>query len=448
MNAPTLANQAERRFARDIYQEHLDEAAAVYALRQALAREPGRPWHACADLERRLAVNLAALEPGAALIEDLLEAAFTDGEPGEVFAATAVWCALERHDRLAAAIAADQDEAQRAACTEALCYFARPSFLAALQQALDADQPPAVAVAAQVVGFRRFPGQITLHAADENAPVWKAWALGRLSGPAADVTAAADHLARCRDASAAVFALCLLRRGQAAVLAQLRARLAEETWPALVLALAGEASDVARLVLLCHQQPATPETALALGLLGDPSAVRTLLDVLDRTDHDAVAEAAAVALYLITGADLEEQVLVDEPVDGDETLDATGAGDNIAPGLARALRSFTRVTQDGDLWRDWWASNGAQFESGRRYRRGALLHPRLLVADLQDSRLPQSHRALVYEALVIRYQMPVLFEVTLFCAQQNALFAQMAAWAEGETPSWQAGAWYRHGVPL
>lgn len=442
MNALT---PAERRFARGIYQEHLEEAAAVYALRQTLTREPGRPWHAATDLERRLAVNLAALEPGVPLIDDLLEAAFENGEPSEVFAATALWCALERHDRLAAAMAADQEEADRVAFSEALCYFARPSFQAALQKALNADQLPAVAVAAQVVGFRRFPCQVTLSADDTQAPVWKAWALGRLQGPVAEIAPAAEHLDRCRDAQAAVFALSLLRRGRSAVLAQVRARLGEASWPALVLAIAGEAADVARLVLQCHQQPATPETTLALGLLGDPSAVRTLLNVLDRTEQDAVAEAAALALFLITGADLDEQVFVDEPMENDEHWDTTIAAENATPGLARALRTYTRVAQDGDVWRNWWANNGSRFESGRRYRRGALLHPRLLVADLTDTLLPPSQRTLIYEALVVRYQCPVPFEATLFCMQQRTLLTQMAAWAESKEPTWQAGAWYRQG---
>ncbi|CAM2064023.1 hypothetical protein SCOR_01570 [Sulfidibacter corallicola] len=452
MSDPNTYTAAERAFAHDLYAEHLEEAAFLYHQRQVSLNDPGHSWRDPRDIEIRLMAHLRALLPGATLIDDVLTAAFQQGEPGEVFAAVAVWCGLDDHARLKEVMAAAMDDESRQAAVEALCRFMPRSATGWLEHTVKGRDGTQVAAAAQIIGFRRASCAVPLSADaspnQEVAPLWKAWALGRLGRKEA-CPALRAHLAACGEpAGSALLALSLLRLGDAAVLTWCRNRIGTEPWPALALGLAGDASDGTLLRRIAFAQRVDPDSVLALGLLGDPVAIPQMLDLLDATSSDPVAEAASLALYLIAGAPLFEDVGVPEPFDEDELFDDERAklhqGGEVE-GLARHRSSFRRISQDGNLWRAWWREHEDSFTAGRRYRCGALLQPRDLVANLANEILPKQLRALFYEELVIRYGAEIPFETTMYVDDQCTAIEALRQWGEAKIKDFEPGAWYRHG---
>ena len=62
----------------------------------------------------------------------------------------------------------------------------------------------------------------------------------------------------------------------------------------------------------------SPDSLVALGLLGDISALTILFQQLSQEN---LAESAALELYCITGADLFEEVFIPEEIDKDELFE-------------------------------------------------------------------------------------------------------------------------------
>src|SRR5262249_39074300 len=137
------------------------------------------------------------------------------------------------------------------------------------------------------------------------------WGLSRVGGNglATHVAGYLDH----EDAAVRINAvMALLRRGDGNALAACRERgFSGDRALCLPLAVSGGRSDAAVLQGAVLTQAITPETLLALGVLGDAGSLPVLVDKL--TDKGRAA-AAAIALQLITGADLQEEVFIPEDV--------------------------------------------------------------------------------------------------------------------------------------
>lgn len=119
------------------------------------------------------------------------------------------------------------------------------------------------------------------------------------------------------------------------------------------------------------RDPAQARAAIAAaGVLGDPQAVRWLID---KMSDAATARLAGDAFAAITAIDLEEHRLIQSPP-GDE-VDDVDAG----------------IDEDRDLpWPDaekvaaWWRHQGHRFAAGRRYLLGRPLSPEWLRHLLKD----------------------------------------------------------------
>src|SRR5262249_4094259 len=156
---------------------------------------------------------------------------------------------------------------------------------------------------------------------------------------------------------------------------------------------------------------AEADCLIALGLLGDASAIATLLAYL--TTH--VAESASMALQLITGAQLYEEVFVPDEIDEDELFEDEQERFKqgqlpTRPDGQRFGTTITRLSQNPEDWQKWWTDNKGRFDPRIRYRNGQPYSPACLLENLEAERSRHMIRQLAYEELVIRYGVDFPFE--------------------------------------
>lgn len=164
----------------------------------------------------------------------------------------------------------------------------------------------------------------------------------------------------------------------------LRRSLADHAWATIPWVVSG-AKD-ARKDLIPHLNRGAPDAAIALGLLGDVWGVEVLLSALDR--DPPMAEAAAIGLFLITGAELETV-----PPESDE----------------QDLDEAPRFCGSQILWKAWWQENQHNFRRGPGpYRLGRPLGIESRILCLKEPRIPFDIRWAVAEEVLIHHGVDVL----------------------------------------
>jgi hypothetical protein len=216
-----------------------------------------------------------------------------------------------------------------------------------------------------------------------------------------------------------------------------------QNWPLLPLGLGGNHSAVSILREIASNGKPHPDCLTALGLLGDISAVDTLLEQLANTE---LAEPASRALNLITGAELYEKVFIPEKIDEDTLFDAEleklKRGEPLYPPGEEPGVTITRLSQKSDDWRQWWAENQPRFDPQIRYRNGKPYSPAALLENLESEKSPRQVRQLAYEELVIRYGADFPFETDMFVIRQKQALAKYAKWIQAHDSRFREGRWY------
>lgn len=435
-----FADTSARGFAVGIYLEHLEEASFLHDQRLALLDDPELPWPDVEDYEDRLEAHLDALVLGGELALAVCRQQSEEGDAGELHAALRVYCRQRRLDLLGEALHAldPTDEDRVRAATRAVAEELPPEWQHELQRLLRGDAA-AQRVAARVLGFRRAPvgAEILAQVADwaPEATADLVWALGRLRDRAAYRPLSKLYLESEDRALRSAAALALLRIGEGRVV---RACLMRPTpTDLLTVGLGGSRADVPTLLEIAARGDAGPDGILALGLLGDASAVSLLLDALSDAE---LAASAATALDLITGAGLYAEVLVpeeeDEEPEGAEPAGAEPTGSTLL-----------QLVADPAVWREWWQESAGRFSRGVRYRGGEPYAPGALVATLLSPGSRRSARQLVSEELVIRYGIDLGFEAELTVAEQRRVLGEYAQWEATGGRALSPGWWYLAGQP-
>ena len=184
---------------------------------------------------------------------------------------------------------------------------------------------------------------------------------------------------------------------------------------------------------------------MALGLLGSIAMVENLTDSLS---NDETAENAALALNLITGAELYEAHFIPEEIDEDalfeDELEKHKKGKLYAPGEEPG-ETITRLSQNPETWRNWWDESKENYDPELRYRNGKPYSPECLIENLTSEKSPNIIRKLAYEELVIRYGIDFRFETEMFVKDQIAAIKQYESWLEANPNKFEHGKWYFHG---
>jgi len=440
-----------RSFKIGLYEEHLDELAFLRGQCVALRADINHGWQAPAPFEERLEAHLDALVVGDALALQTALAAAEGAEPDTVFAVAALCC--RRADApalqtLLQGVALDEP-AQAEAVGHALLLEWPSAWQAAAVRGLAQGDPRLAPALAAAAACRGWPvGDALVQALRRAAPAQRAALLesaGRVQGEAPP----ARELQGWFDAPETALARAALRAALRLHDDIARRRVLEQPGHDDLIALAAPRSTAPRLLERLRGAETEPAVIAALGQLGDLSAVRALTTLLI---VEPLAGAAAQALYLITGGEPREQVLVPEPVNEDELSAAElerwrskGEAPRRADGEPFGDR-VDRLSQDPAVWGQWLVDNGARFQAGRRYRCGRACTAETLLQSLGAQALPAAGRALLADELVTRHGLALPWHPALPVAAQGAVLAQ--AVPRAQALAGPPGLWQWAGTPL
>lgn len=341
---------AAEAFVRDLYVEHLEEAAFLYDQRNYIIEHIAMEPHDIAWNELRCDRHLDALVAGGELTLTMCKERSASGEEGgELYTAMRVFCRANRSDLVKTVLdELDTEDAEMLrAAGDGLKHELPQSWSARVSQWLDEADEPRAAILAVASAYRRLgvgPAIVLKASGPLTNPVPFLWALGRLREPTAALLFQ-KYLQDGDDEARQAAAIAALRCGDQRVVGALRqAATRGEAWAAVPLSLLGELSDFAALERMATPGSPNAEVALALGLLGHVSAVDALLHWLETDD---VAESAAIALHLLTGLYPVEAVSANDTANveslsgGDESEEAEGSeGDSQTTALAQSRATW------------------------------------------------------------------------------------------------------------
>ncbi len=451
MNYPDLsAEKPTRRFHTELYQEFLEEASILYEQRLSLLNDPEITWRDIGEFEERFEAHIDALVVGEELALDVCRTQAKEGDFGELHAAVRVFCRQNKGDYVAETWRDldPQDTERSKAISDALKDECPENWQNSLTPIFLRDYLNLIPIAATVFGYRRFRAEEALLHALNKAPAHLLplliWALGRTGGLAAHAEVRPLLIHTDSDVGRAA-AECLLRFGDKGIVPMCLSLLPQADWPVTSIGLGGgnKAADV--LLESVNRGNATSESLVALGVLGDLMAVKTLFSFLQNVE---LARAASTGLYLITGAELYEEVYVPEEIDEDELfeeeLEAYRKEGKVPtkPDGQPFGENIRRLSQNPMDWQGWLEQNKSNFNIGLRYRLGKPYSPSGLLNTLLSETSPFRARQLAIEELKIRYSADFPIEADMPVVTQQRILSQITQWVQKNETKFQPGAWY------
>ena len=433
-------------FAVSLYQEHLEDGSFLYGQRPKLLENSEISWKNTGEFEERLQAHINGLLVGGKAALEVCKQQAGEGGPGELYMAMCVFCRQGRRDLFIEVLEQidPEDKEKLGALTDALKYELPTDWQDDFVSLLQTDDEQLCALVSMVVGYRRIPsGSELLQALRRYQPAPLIRAVGRLRERNA-ISLLLHALRHEDEAVCSAAALALIRLGEWQAVDFCREVVGEKWWATTHLALGCGRSDLQVLLDISRPDDATPDALLALGFLGDCSAVPLLLEKLGGEQ----VENAAQALNLLTGAEIYERVFIPDEVNEDELFPeelAAFRNEGKVPTKPDGTpygEWVTRLSHKPEEWLKWWGRNRQLFSPGIRYRNGKLLSPASLLENLRHEKTPHRLRQLAYEELVIRYDVDFPFEADLFVVDQLRILDEVDRWVAVTAGRFQAGAWY------
>jgi hypothetical protein len=436
-------------FHQALLREHFEEITSLYEQRiDRLCDWESTPCDVV-EIESRIEAHLdglvlageAAIAVGLAVVDR--------GDPWSYYAMVALACRLDRFEYVRVALLvleglrvgehADEWAAARArqAIGDALVHHMPDERAELVAAALHNASPHTRPVLATCIGTRCWVQagnelrRAAVEPSDEPEAVLRA--LSRLPTVAPGLLLA--NVGSPDASMAQTAAIGALRRGDTAALDFL-VQNHQLPWTALPLAMAGSAGAGPWLAKAARSGQPT-EALLALGLLGDPTHVPVLLANLSDTEH---AVAAAVALFLITGAQLQAS-------DRDDDEDHDERGPNAGVTSWASLHG-SGISIEPVAWTTWMDAHGHRLRPGQRHRLGI---PTTAQADLEvlsQSPLPLWLRRLLADEFVIRYGVQWSYHPDLLVTRQRQILAPVRERLDDPRLRFVDGAWHFQGRAL
>ena len=444
-----------REFLVELYGEHLEEASFLYGQCRYLRNDAEMPWTGLAAFEQRLEAHLDALMVGGDLALEVCRQRATAGDAGELFAAISVGCRYGDSALLShawAALEGDKPD-QTAAATYALQAGLPDTWNKRCMVSLQQGGGALTTALARVAGYRRLRSgsawSRTLAQAvsnDERQSIL--WAMGRC----ADRGSAGWIEPMYRAPEAAVRAAALragLLLGDAFALDSAIDADAPGSSP-IAQALGGGSRVVREILKELRGADSPPEAIVALGLLGDLSAVRPLVDLLE---FQTTGDAAAQSLFVVTGAPMFEATFVPDAVPEDELLNdelmqLRRTGDLPIRSDGRPFGStVTRLSREPAAWKDWMTRNARRFTAGKRYRFGVPCSPMVTLRGMLNELTPKPFRPLFLDELKIRHKIDLALEVDMPVSVQKLTLERFLESSLPELSN-RAGGWHFGGVEV
>lgn len=449
-------SQAMIDFATDLYFEHISEASFLYEQRLSLLDDPELTWLDIEDFENRFEAHIDGLVVGEDLALEVCKQQAREGDFGELHTAVRVFCRQNQKDLVLKIIEGldPKDTEKISAVSDALKYELPASWQNEFIQMLSNRDQKLLPIIATVAGYQRLAaGKELFQALQKNdlasLPVI-IWALGRIREKDICAILSRNYLQHEEELICAASALALIRMGEHSVIDQCLQNVQSHTWPLLPLGLGGGRSSVPVLLNRASTDTVIADCLISLGLLGDI----TLIDMLlPHFASDKLAESAAIALNLITGAELYEEAFIPEEIDEDELFeeeleDFKKGKVPTRPDGKPFGTTIKRLSQKPEDWRKWWTENKKRFTPNMRYRNGKPYSPTSLLENLESEKSPNKVRKLAHEELVIRYGIDLPFETDMLAVEQKKAIAKYAEWIKANEARFQPGKWYFAGQLL
>lgn len=350
-----------------LFAEHLETISFLQEFRRSQLQDRERTLTDVAKTEARIARHLSALVLGGADAATVTMQQIGEGDDGERYAALRLFCQTGDLEKVEAIESAADFDDEVSSLEDALRFAMPASGEAWVMTQLERDVTPWTVLWARAAAWHGWPVGHRLHKMVASAPpeciMGLLEALGWAPCPAALMTLFRYMQAE-EPAWARTAALAGLRLRFQDVAVQLRDFFSDAPWAAIPTALLGETWAIPKLMARL-KGPMRSEACIGLGIMGDIRAIEPLMAILEEAHEDA--EAAAVALYLLTGAEPE-------------------------------------ISTDADAWKTWWRSNRSRFRKvDLRYRLGRRIDAATHAACLQDFRIPIEVRRWFREDIMLRH---------------------------------------------
>jgi hypothetical protein len=451
----TKDSKRPSRFHLTIYTRHIQEASFLYERRALLLNEPYVIWPEVGEVEARFEAHIQALFAGGSEALYVCQERAVEGDCGELHAAVSVFCRHSRLDLIEALLDRfDHNDRQRTLAVRHALKQEWPSKWEDKVEELLAVTPGRwFSTLPKVIGFKRLPAVSALTRLlpicppAHLAPV--IWALGRMKVPVAH-SEFFPFLHYGNVTIRAMAALGLLRHGAPLETILPTIDQTSDLWHMIGLALAGSAKEVPGLCgLLRTPTVAIDDMVMTLGILGDIQAIEPLIQQLKET---AIADTCAVALNLITGAELYEEVLISEvhhkPKPFSQEIKKRDRGEPLHPMGPASTNTTVRLCQNPGTWLDWWHRHHSRFKAGIRYRNVRPFTPHCLLENIRHEKSPLLVRQFAYEELVVRYGINVDFETDMTVMEQSKSLQTKSVILEKRKNQWDEGRWYYAGHPI
>jgi uncharacterized protein (TIGR02270 family) len=436
------------KFSAALFAEYLEEASFLYQQRGALFHDPEITWLEIGEFEERFETHIDALVVGGDPALYVCQQQILEGDSGELHAAVRVFCRQKRMDLIQLVLDGldIEDDERVLAVRNALKQEWPEDWNQELSRMLEQVPDKSIAVMPAVAGFKRIPAEgalsFVLPICPECALFPQIKSMGRLQSRSAQA-GLYRHLEHKDPGIQGAAALSLLRMGLSLAQAVPDDPGQLKFWQLMHIALAGGPEYVPRLLDRIAGSGGTADEALVLGVLGDPRSIDALIRFLGKQEE---AETVALALNLITGADLYEEVFVPAQIDEDELFDEEieklKRGESIfAPGEEPGV-TLVQLSRAPQKWDFWWQQHRSGFEPGRRFRNGKPYHPECLLANLCSEKSPILARQLAYEELVIRYGIDIPFETDMTVKDQLRALEKIKSAIAAHAGRFHAGTWY------
>ncbi|QRK04193.1 TIGR02270 family protein [Archangium violaceum] len=377
----------------DIQEEHLDEAAFFWGQWERSLSAPDEVLPDVAVGEERLLARLDALVLGGPRVaERLLMPALASDEPERLSSAafTLLFDASSRRGS-DAVLSALRDAAPDAcaAILRALEVLPTASLPAWVESLLAQPEPSLQALALDVLGAHSLsPGLELTGFLSEEDPRLSAAALrasvrlrARLDRKVLQRFWSSSE-SSVRDAAILAGLIQGQREAWMSCRQVVEARGPDLELPLLLLALGGDAGELAPLRGLLDVTALRPHVLWALGFSGRVSAAEACLAYLG---DEAVGHLAAEAFCSITGLELSGRFLAGDPfLEDEEPGSEAPLGSHPMPGPGLPLL-------DARLVRDWWVESRTRFNPETRYLRGRPWSPAVLLQGLWTEPMRRRH---------------------------------------------------------
>ncbi|MBT8339114.1 MAG: hypothetical protein HKP58_03135 [Desulfatitalea sp.] len=430
---PTLSDgPSQQGFYVGLYLEHLEECSFLYEQRLTLFEDPEICWTDIEDFEERFEAHVDAFVIGEQLALDVCRMRAAEGDFGELHAALRVFCRQKRMDYLQEALeGADINEDTMTAITEALKHELPEDWHDLIGKMLSFDAVDLIRIGAIVTGFKRLPFErelLKLLYDKKIAPVPEViHALGRIGGQSAQH----DLLGMLADSDNRVAhesALALLRLGAPQIIDNLLKKAHQHDWPLMLIGIAGKKEHAAALHDIYHHRGKSADLLLALGFLGDPASIPILMDNLA---DGPMGATSALALNLITGANLYEEVFIPEAIDEDtlfeDELEKVKKGASPDADAEPAGAYVFQLSTNPESWRTWWRNNAERFDPSLCHRNGRPFTPAGILENLMSDQSPHAVRQWAAEEWAIKTGQNLTFETDFPVSIQKKVLAGIDA---------------------